>query len=220
MTKNKAMRLGSVMLVLALLTTCAISGTFAKYVTSQSASDTARVAKWGVTITKDDTATTNGFQKTYLTNDSTLSTTYTNSVEATEDAVAPGTTGTIGDKYTLSGTPEVLTTVGYSSASVTLSNWEVDSVFYCPLEVTVGTTTIKGSEQTSASDMQTAIQNAINAQTETYAAKTDLSGKTLPQITWTWAYTGNDDTKDTALGNATNAATISVSYDISATQVD
>lgn len=49
MKKNKMMRLASWLLVLTLLTTCIISGTFAKYVTSDEADDTARVAKWGVT---------------------------------------------------------------------------------------------------------------------------------------------------------------------------
>lgn len=49
MQKNKMMRLGSGLLVLTMLTTCIISGTFAKYVTGDEKSDSARVAKWGVT---------------------------------------------------------------------------------------------------------------------------------------------------------------------------
>ena len=47
MMKNKMMRLASVLLVAVLLSTCAISGTFAKYVNTSSGNDTARVAKWG-----------------------------------------------------------------------------------------------------------------------------------------------------------------------------
>lgn len=47
MKKNKAMRLASALLVLTLLTTCAISSTFAKYVTEAKGSDKARVAYWG-----------------------------------------------------------------------------------------------------------------------------------------------------------------------------
>ena len=45
------MRVASALLVAVLLSTCAISGTFAKYVTEGSGSDTARVAKFGVTVT-------------------------------------------------------------------------------------------------------------------------------------------------------------------------
>ena len=50
MKKNVMMRVASVLLVAVLLTTCAISGTFAKYTTQDSASDKARVAKWGVEL--------------------------------------------------------------------------------------------------------------------------------------------------------------------------
>jgi hypothetical protein len=50
MKKNKMMRLASALLVLTLLTTSLISGTLAKYTTSGNASDTARVAKFGVVI--------------------------------------------------------------------------------------------------------------------------------------------------------------------------
>ena len=38
----------SLLLVAVMLTTCVISGTFAKYVTKDSANDSARVAKFGV----------------------------------------------------------------------------------------------------------------------------------------------------------------------------
>ena len=50
MKKNTMMRVASALLVAVLLSTCAISGTFAKYVTTASGSDTARVAKWDVQI--------------------------------------------------------------------------------------------------------------------------------------------------------------------------
>jgi hypothetical protein len=45
--KNKVACLTSALLVLTLLTTCAISGTFAKYVTKTEGADGARVAYWG-----------------------------------------------------------------------------------------------------------------------------------------------------------------------------
>ena len=53
MKKNKMMRIASVLLVMTLISTCAISGTFAKYVTKMSGEDSARVAKWGVVLTLD-----------------------------------------------------------------------------------------------------------------------------------------------------------------------
>lgn len=50
MRKNRMMRLASVLLVCVLLTTSVISGTFAKYVSTASGSDSARVAKWDIKV--------------------------------------------------------------------------------------------------------------------------------------------------------------------------
>ena len=50
MKKNRMMRLASILLICVLLTTSVISGTFAKYVTADTGSDNARVAKWGVEL--------------------------------------------------------------------------------------------------------------------------------------------------------------------------
>ena len=47
MKKNRMMRLASVLMVAVMMTTCTISGTFAKYVTSVESQDSARVAYWG-----------------------------------------------------------------------------------------------------------------------------------------------------------------------------
>ena len=50
MKKNKMMRIASILMVATLITTCAISGTFAKYVTRASGEDSARVAQWGIIL--------------------------------------------------------------------------------------------------------------------------------------------------------------------------
>ena len=64
MKKNRMMRLASVLLVCVLLTTSVISGTFAKYVSTNEANDTARVAKWGF---NDATFTFDLFSDVYST---------------------------------------------------------------------------------------------------------------------------------------------------------
>lgn len=51
MKKNKIMLSGLCTAGSDLMTTCAISSTFAKYTTSASGTDSARVAKWGFTPT-------------------------------------------------------------------------------------------------------------------------------------------------------------------------
>lgn len=77
--RNKAMRLASALLVLTLLTVCAISGTFAKYTGSITGSDKARVAYWGFT---PSSLTLDLFSENYDNVDS--------SVDG-ENVVAPGT---------------------------------------------------------------------------------------------------------------------------------
>ncbi len=122
MKKNKMMRIASVLMVAALLTTCAISGTFAKYVTSDSAKDSARVAKWGVTIlasgslfeetykkATDNTANTvDDVERATL---SVVSNTVVSNTKVAltgnDDVVAPGTKNTEGMTWTFTGTPEV-----------------------------------------------------------------------------------------------------------------
>ena len=47
MKKNTMMRIASVLLVAVLLSTCVISGTYAKYTSTVTTSDSARVAYWG-----------------------------------------------------------------------------------------------------------------------------------------------------------------------------
>ena len=52
MKKNRMMRLAAFLLVCVLLTTSVISGTYAKYVSTTTDSDSARVAKWGFGLYK------------------------------------------------------------------------------------------------------------------------------------------------------------------------
>lgn len=64
MKKNKMMRIASVLLIVTLLSTCAISGTFAKYVVKGTGDSEARVAKWGIEISMNgDTLFANRYAK-------------------------------------------------------------------------------------------------------------------------------------------------------------
>ena len=97
MKKNHTMRAASLLLVLTLITSCFVGGTFAKYTTELSGDDTARVAKFGVTLDAD----TDLFSMEYNAPGSI-------SVKSHDDAdvIAPGTTGTAA-AFTISGDPEV-----------------------------------------------------------------------------------------------------------------
>ena len=236
MKKNKALRLASVLMMACLLTTCVISGTFAKYVTSKEGSDTARVAKWGVEIT-----TTGQFVETYATDNNDVKDMFTNSVVSVaaednwvKDAVlAPGTKGSM-LSVALAGKPEVAVAVTYD-AELYLENWTVNlndghgETYYCPIVITVsdGTTekTFDGNDTTKYADakaLEAAVEKAIEDCKVNLHPKTDLSTVATPVVTWSWAFsTGDDnDKKDTALGDADTAATITLSITTTLTQID
>ena len=109
MKKNKMMRIASVLLVAVLISTCAISGTFAKYVTKVSGTDSARVAKWGILL---DLKAGDVFAKEYATHDKDAKEYLELSVEADEKVVAPGTSSADVEGNivgSVSGKPEVAT---------------------------------------------------------------------------------------------------------------
>lgn len=221
MKKNKMMRIASVLLVAVILTTCAISGTFAKYVTSGNGSDSARVAKFGVTVT----GTADTFKETYAKNDAGF-TLAANTVVSTEDVVAPGTSGSMA-AFTITGTPEVAVRVAFAGTLELGDKWVSDasSTYYCPIEITVGATTFKGLDYASADEFEAAVNAKIATYSKDYEANKDLStiGGDAPAISWKWAFEGNDNVKDTYLGDqaaAGNAATISLDVTATVTQID
>lgn len=221
MKKNKIMRIAAGLLVAVILTTCAISGTFAKYVTSTPGSDSARVAKFGVNVA----ATGTTFANEYATDDIGVVGVIAKSVVSTEDVVAPGTDGSMA-AFTLSGTPEVAVNVAFTGTLDIDDNWKDSSdAYYCPIEITVGLTTFKGTDYASADLFEAAVNAEIANYTKDYIAGTNLSGigADAPAISWAWAFEGNDNVKDTYLGDqaaAGNAATISLSVTATVTQID
>ena len=234
--KNWTLRAAVLMLALVLITSCFVGGTFAKYVTSESGTDSARVAKFGVTVTANGDV----FAKEYDTDDQTVVGTIAKSVISTDKVVAPGTTSN-GDfvAATITGTPEVAVRVSYKldAASLQLENWkDADDEFYCPLVFRVknnnGNTVISGMEFQTAEAMKAALVNAVAAYTKDYAPGTDLSGKAAETLTisWEWPFeTGADgdkpanNVKDTFLGDeaaAGRAATVSLTLATTVTQID
>ena len=224
MKKNKILRLASVMLMLCLITTCAISGTFAKYTTSGTGSDTARVAKWGVTV---DLSATDLFNTTY--NDGKVATTTSNNI------VAPGTTGTLAN-ITISGTPEVATTVTVAG-TLTLTGWSFEAdwdnnsetpattVEYCPIVFTINGVTY-GTNDTAATnksatvaELKSAVETAIAALSGSFAANATLDASALnSKISWAWVNNEANNVKDTVLGNqAANATAPSVTLALTVT---
>lgn len=121
MKKNKMMRLASAMMVMTLMTTSVISGTFAKYTTQDDGSDSARVAKWGVELQVVGNLYGESYDDEIVADegDDTLSVQAYDWKEADDDVVAPGTKNEDGFSFKLNGTPEVdgkvVTTISYEN---------------------------------------------------------------------------------------------------------
>lgn len=230
---NKFMRASGILLVLTLITSCFVGGTFAKYVTEGEGKDSARVAKWGVEVE----VTGDGFHTTYGKDDTNSNVGSNTVISADGNVVAPGTRGTfVGVE--ISGKPEVAVEIK-TTADVELSGWNVgpDGEFYCPLKFTIGNQTINGldySKSTSGGEnsFQAAIKKAIeDATTQEVDAGTDLS-KIGESITYSWEWpfengTGTaisqSDELDTLLGdNAANGSAPAISIDVTTTvtQID
>ncbi|MBQ2062339.1 MAG: hypothetical protein II458_06650 [Oscillospiraceae bacterium] len=112
MKKNRVMRVFSLLLALTLISTCAISGTFAKYVTKAEGEDQARVAKWGILLTMEGDKM---FAPEYEADDTTFESQDGTKMSVRvdpnydgdiKDLVAPGTTND-GFKASIVGQPEV-----------------------------------------------------------------------------------------------------------------
>lgn len=250
MKKNKMMRLASVLLVLVMLTTCVISGTFAKYVTADDAHDVARVAKWGIEIT----ATDDGDSKTvYEASDPTATEGHI-STNQTLKLLAPGTSGQLVD-ITISGKPEVAYDVTVA-VDLELTGWEAKSAVYCPVVFTVtanGTATkyMIDLTNTDTEKLEEAIEQAIidalletssapNATPENYggtdgtiyacqyAADDDFyeTAKTV-KVEWAWAFEQGNTAEEKADFNELDtilgdAGTAQIKFDfaVQVTQVD
>ena len=224
MKKNIAMRLASGIMLASLLSTCVISGTFAKYTTSAEAEDTARVAQWGVNLT----ASSNLFDVDY--DGSVIS------VNA-EELVAPGTASENVMTITLTGTPEVSVNVAFTMTVTSdvcvkagdyedytqqgTQNFNVATNYY-PVVFTLkngaGTELVSGNLDAIA-----AYFNAVEFNKD-YAPKQDLAkidtdkGDGTYKLSWAWDFdnggAGTNDKADTLLGYAATTPVANVSTNI------
>ena len=217
MKKNWTMRVGVALVALTLITSCFVGGTFAKYTTAGTGTDSARVAKFGVTVT----ANGNMFTDKYDTADDSATVVGQGGVKV----VAPGTRGNMAS-MTLLGVPEVDVKVTYEATVELNDNW-VDAAgnFYFPLDIFVNNQEVELSGATNEEAVTSAVANAINKYSKTYEAGTNLStvGTDSLAISWKWDYEGNDDVKDTFLGdqaNNGNAGEITIGVKTTVTQVD
>ena len=220
MKTNKNVKVMCGLLVLVLLTTCVIGTTLARYTTSDSASDSARVAKWGV---KFNISGADLFDNEYNVTES--NNVGAVSVSASTNLVAPGTSsanqadGSGSTVFTITGTPEVAVKIETVMSGIT-------EVFLAAGTYADETTSAAGDYFTLAEDYYPVvftlrqigdangdlgnavvvgtgklddIRAALAAYTGAeYKPNTDLGARF--ELTWEWVIDGNDKA-DTVLGN-------------------
>ena len=230
MKKNVMMRVASVMLVLVLMTSSVISGTFAKYVTAGTSDDEARVAHWGVEIV----GTADLFNDFYYEEDAIYTLSAESVISNNDDKlVAPGTTDSVAD-IAISGTPEVAARIEHKVSNITFTNWMVDTdgngtldTFYCPLQFTINGDVIDGATFIGdEAGLIAAIDEKVAA-THDVTPNTNLAGSGVEDlsVSWVWPFSVSNqyDKYDTQLGDAAadgNAAVVVVDITTTVTQIN
>ena len=191
-------RLVAVLAVTMMFTMCFVGGTFAKYTSSATGTDSATVAKWSFKVGETDIATTDTFTfdlfKTIKDSDGINNETEMNPVDGS--IIAPGTQGSF---------DLVLTNASQVTAQYAI-DYTVTNTGNIPVQFSVdgGTTWTNDLADVAASDSTKLVAN---------------SGTTTITVQWKWDFNGSDDSYDTALGIGGNAV-LTVNAKVTATQVD
>ena len=197
MKKNVMMRVASALLVAVLMTTCAISGTFAKYTTTVTSSASARVAEWAFTI--DGVALANDF-----TFD--LAETWTDyngnaEVDVASKLLAPGTKG---------------------SFDIALKNLSEVNAKYS-LTLTESIANLPGDVEEADFPVEYSLNETVWSKDITTLTLSEVAiamNESKPiTVYWRWAFESGNDELDTKLG-AAGEVEVTVTAKITVTQVD
>ena len=189
--KNIKMFAIAALLVAVAVTSYSVSGTYAKYTTNTTTSDSARVAKWGIGMVNQ----VDLFKSDYT------------DVKSDDKVVAPGTQGEY--TFTLTGAPETNYTL---DVDVTGTD-NVGQIVYTLDAATNNTTYNSISELAAAID-------ALYVPGKVYAAGTTSASTHTIGWYWTFDESSAEDVIDTGLGNADELATVSLQVSITATQTE
>ena len=193
-------RLVAVLAVTMMFTMCFVGGTFAKYTSSATGTDSTTVAKWDIRVNGSEIATrdTFTFELFQTITDSDLSSAETDMAPADGSIIAPGTSGK------------------FSIAIQNLS--QVNAKYTIDYTVT-NTSSIPVEFSTDGSDWKTNI-NQLNVTDDAIGLGTEET----VTVYWRWRFEADNvtvgDNLDTSLGSADPAATLTVVANVTATQVD
>jgi len=179
MKKNKPMRLATLLLVFTLVTSCFVGGTFAKYTSEQTGTDTATVAKWSFNVEDKDIAT----QEFTFDLFSTANHDEENA-DVVDGLIAPGTSGSF--ELNIENTSQVS---AQYAVDLTYTN---DATNPVPLKFRVDA----GDWKTNIDELESVMTKELEHTTGNTAAHT---------IEWVWEFT---DTDESAIGIAAPGVTV------------
>lgn len=219
MSTNKPMRVAMAVLVATMLSACMVGGTFAKYTSSASGSDTATVAKWEINVSN-----TNGDNKVDITENPAITFDLFKTVNNTGNTVAEGNvavaTGT--DTHLIAPGTAGSFALRIENASEVKAKYSIEltetaNTSNVPLQYSVNGTTWKDSIDELEMGALTDVSIDMNA----------IDTKT---VYWRWVFEGTTDSghagqtdaTDTALGVAAQdtAPQVTITAKVTATQVD
>ena len=211
MEKNKTMKMILITLLIAMIALVLVSGTYAKYTSSASGSDTARVAKWSFNVGGTDIVAENTFTfDLFKTIKDTDGKDETDVVSANADRViAPGTRG---------------------SFDLVLENKSETSAKYGITYTVTNTESIPVQFSVNGTDWKDNIEELNISASDTKTKLEANDGTATITIQWKWDYENTKenatteekkatDEKDMTLGKAGTAKLI-VQADVTATQID
>ena len=194
MKKNVMMRVASALLVAVLMTTCAISGTFAKYISTGTGYDTARVAKWDIKLEGNQMANTFTFDLFNTVKDTAGADEEDVKVGQGETIIAPGTSGSF--EINLKNESEV--DAKYAVAYTVTND---DNI---PVEFSVDGGANWNPNLTALNASDVALE---------------MGDEAAVTVEWRWVYEAGVDPADAALG-LDGDAEIRVDATVTVTQVD
>lgn len=218
MTKNWTARLVVLVAVMTLITASLVSGTFAKYTTEVSGTDTVRVAKFAFDVSEGSTdmnTTGTAIDIFSMAPDDGVTT-------SPAGIIAPGTTGSFA--LDLSNTSEVDVDVAFTLTETNPSDVPVYYLYNTQRYSDVLTGAYTGD---NAGTYQTIAQLATAMEAAAAGLSEATDGVTASELTyaltWVWAFdsagSGQSDEADTALGLA-GTPEITLEITCTATQAD
>lgn len=201
MKNNKLAKFMALVLLVTLLAVILVSGTYAKYTTSATGSDSATVARWNITLNGEDIS--KGTQKTLKLGlfDTINDTDFTSEdSDVTAGKIAPGTTG----KF------EIAKLINNSDVNAQYKiTYSIDNNNNIPLEF---------SKDQNAADSEWKSLSEFSMNDFVALAKDSTEGVSTGTIYWRWKFERNDDSADTDFG--INTPKVVVTATITVEQVD